>query len=163
MRRSGSNHNLPLGKKLQMHNGCAPRVYPRTKRSCRHGLSYTTFALSNLEVSSQDVQLIVRNCGNRDGAEIVQVYVAPVNSATCRPVKELKAFTKVVLAPGEAKKVKMNLDRNATNYWSETLDAWVSEKGEYDIFIGTSSDRIILNARFSLEGTEVWRGLWLGG
>jgi beta-glucosidase len=110
-------------------------------------------------VSSADIQLIVQNCGTRHGAEVVQVYIAPVHSATCRPVKELKAFTKVLLAPGEATKVKMSLDRNATSYWSETLDAWVSEKGEYDIFVGTSSDRIILTGRFSQERTAVWRGL----
>lgn len=102
---------------------------------------------------------MVQNCGARQGAEVVQVYIAPVHSATCRPVKELKAFAKVVLAPGEATKVKMSLDRNATSYWSETRDAWVSEKGEYDIFVGTSSDRIALTARFTQERTVVWRGL----
>jgi beta-glucosidase len=124
-----------------------------------YGLSYTTFELSDLEVSSSDVHLIVQNTGTRQGAEVVQVYVAPVQSDTCRPVKELKAFSKVDLRPGEATKVKMSLDRNATSYWSETQDAWVSEKGEYDVFVGTSSDQIILTTRFTQEKTAVWHGL----
>ncbi|KAJ5953684.1 hypothetical protein N7454_000580 [Penicillium verhagenii] len=68
-----------------------------------HGLSYTTFKLSDLEVSPSDVQLVVQNTGTRQGAEVVQVYVAPVQSDTCRPVKELKAFSKVALAPGGSK------------------------------------------------------------
>ncbi|CAI7596254.1 unnamed protein product [Penicillium pancosmium] len=124
-----------------------------------HGLSYTTFELSDLEVSSSDVQLIVQNTGTRQGAEVVQVYVAPVQSYTCRPVKELKAFSKVALEPGEAKQVNIRLDRNATSYWSETQDAWVSQKGEYEIFVGTSSDRIMLTARFTQDRTVIWRGL----
>lgn len=122
-------------------------------------MSYTTFELSDLEVSSSDVQLIVQNTGTRQGAEVVQVYVAPVQSNTCRPVKELKAFSKVALAPGEAKQVNMSLDRNATSYWSETHDAWVSQKGEYEIFIGTSSNQIMLTARFTQDKTVIWRGL----
>jgi hypothetical protein len=130
-----------------------------SKECCSHGLSYTTFTLSNLEVSSSGATVVVHNTGLREGAEVVQLYMSPVQPTTCRPVKELKAFGKVFLAAGEAKALSLNLDRNATSYWSETREAWVSEKGEYHVFVGVSSDRIILTGRFVREKTEIWTGI----
>lgn len=115
--------------------------------------------MSNLRVDPSGAQVDVQNTGDRDGAEVVQLYVSPIRPATVRPVKELKAFAKVRLAAGAATTVHMSLDRHATSYWSETKNAWVSERGEYDVLVGTSSDRIALTGRITLEKTEIWRGL----
>lgn len=101
----------------------------------------------------------VKNTGSRYGAEVIQLYISPVLRNTSRPVKELKAFSKILLAAGEVKDVTMALDRKATSVWCEVRQAWVSERGEYEVLIGTSSDNIVLTGQLRREETEVWRGL----
>ena len=111
------------------------------------GLSYTTFKYSDLTVSEEqlsnpdnvDVSLDVTNTGNRDGAEIVELYVSNSVSALKRPVKELKAFSKVWLKAGETKKVIMKLNKEAFQYYDPAKKQWVVEPGEFDILVGSSS------------------------
>ena len=116
-----------------------------------HGLSYTDFIYSELSVSplqSGEVGAAVRcrvaNTGTREGAEVVQLYVAPPKSAAFKPVRELRAFEKVVLKPGESCELTFNLDSRAFAYYNPGIADWFVESGEYRIEIGASSRDIRL-------------------
>ena len=108
------------------------------------GLSYTTFALTNLSVSpfSEDAEvqasLDVANTGARAGAEVVQVYVAAPPDAG-EPPKQLKGFAKVFLEPGETQRVTVTLDRRAFSIWDTNAGRWVLAPGQHQILAGTSS------------------------
>jgi len=97
-----------------------------------HGLSYTTFAYSDLKVSPGEpvqVSLNVRNSGAREGAEVVQLYVRDVESRVDRPIKELKAFRRVVLKPNESQTVSFALDKNALAFYDVTKKiGWWSQE-----------------------------------
>ncbi|KAJ7070143.1 beta-glucosidase [Mycena amicta] len=134
-----------------------------------HGLSYTTFELSNLELSkpvvtSSEVELTVSlkiaNTGTVAGSEVAQVYVTlPQTSALTHPPLQLKGFAKVHLAPGESEVVSIALDKYAVSYWEERFSTWVVEKGEYVVRVGSSSDQLALRASFVLDKGFEWRGL----
>lgn len=130
-----------------------------------HGLSYTTFELSNLQLrksSNRDltVECTLANTGSRPGAEVVQVYVAPVSPPLKRPQKELKAFTKVTVSNGESRPVKIPLDLvRATSYWDEYSNSWCSHSGSYNIMVGTSSRGVFLESSVGLDETTFWQGL----
>jgi len=145
------------------------RYYEKAKREVLfpfgHGLSYTSFALSDLSVhldapnDSVSVSVEVRNTGDRTGAEVVQVYVAPKAPSVTRPVKELKGFEKVVLERGERRTVEIELRvRDAISFWDEQRDAWCAEKGEYEVVVGNSSEGG-LREGFVVGETVFWRGL----
>lgn len=112
-----------------------------------HGLSYTTFAYNNVQVSTQSfrdvdgvtVSVDVTNTGMVTGKEIVQVYVHDRHSSLMRPLKELKGFAKVELQPGETKTVSIALDFRAFAFWHPGHKQWVTEDGEFDLLIGASS------------------------
>jgi beta-glucosidase len=108
------------------------------------GLSYTTFALSNMTVQPKkngvtEVSVEVKNTGVAAGAEVIQVYVNDKKPALIRPEKELKAFARVVLNPGEQKRVVLTLNASAYEYYDDIKNRWTTSKGGYRIFIGTSS------------------------
>ncbi|KAF5229919.1 hypothetical protein FAUST_10083 [Fusarium austroamericanum] len=130
-----------------------------------HGLSYTSFSFQDLSVLVDDsvckVTLRVTNTGSRAGAEVIQVYVAPpLTTAVARPVKELKAFRKVRLEAGEEKQILIEMDAVlSTSYWHEGRDKWCSEKGQYDVLVGTSSADTPLKASFEVNKTSYWTGL----
>jgi beta-glucosidase len=117
-----------------------------------YGLSYTTFAYDDLKVTpgqAVKVSLTVRNTGSREGAEVVQLYVAPdTHSKVDRPVKELKGFQRVALKPGETRTVSFSLDKSAFSYYSEARHDWVAEPGTYEALVGTSSRDIRLVGKF---------------
>lgn len=108
-----------------------------------HGLTYTTFKLSDLSVtetaSGIRVACTVRNTGDRAGAEVVQVYVAPPKSSVPRPPRELKGFAKVRLAPGETRKVEIALRPAALAFYEVNAKKWKAEAGEYVVHVGNSS------------------------
>jgi beta-glucosidase len=112
-----------------------------------HGMSYTTFDYQNPKVSSQTfrdvdgltVSVDVTNSGKMAGKEAVQVYVHDHKSKLARPPKELKSFIKVELQPGETKTVSMSLDSRAFAYYHPAYRQWITEDGEFDILIGSSS------------------------
>ena len=146
------------------------RFYEATRRAVLfpfgHGLSYTTFDLSQLSVSVSadgevlEVKLSVRNTGEIDGSEVIQVYVKQRNPSIKRPLKELKGFQKVNIAAGQAKDVTIAIERRyATSFWDEERDSWVSERDTYDILAGTSSADMALTASFKIEETTWWLGL----
>ena len=118
-----------------------------------YGLSYTSFAYSNLQASSNGVTLTVTNTGKRAGAEIVQLYAAKPGAEVFRPAQELKGFAKVQLQPGESKTVTIPLDDKAFRYWNTRTDSWEVEGGSYELRVGASSADIRLTAVVEVAGT----------
>ena len=127
-----------------------------------YGLSYTTFTYGNLKLDKSamtdqealTVSVDVENTGNRAGKEVVQIYVAPGESETARPVKELRAFDKIELAPGEKKTVVFELDARAFAYWNTELHDWFVESGDYEIQVGKNVEEVLLSESVQVEGTK---------
>ena len=119
-----------------------------------YGLSYTSFAYSELKADARSVTLTVTNTGSRAGAEIVQVYAAKSDAQIFRPAQELKAFTKVWLEAGESKTVTLPLDDKAFRYWNTKTDSWEVEGGTYELRVGASSADIRLTAAVEVNGTS---------
>ncbi|MGI4875438.1 MAG: glycoside hydrolase family 3 C-terminal domain-containing protein [Janthinobacterium lividum] len=119
-----------------------------------HGLSYTTFKYDQLNVTPgpqrATVKLTVTNTGQMMGAEVVQVYVKEEKASVKRPEKELKAFQKVWLRPGESKTVVLTLEPGAFEYYSETQKKWVLEPGKFQVLVGSSSRDIRLMGSLTL-------------
>lgn len=123
-----------------------------------HGLSYTTFAYGKAtadkkEMTADDVLTItvpVTNTGNREGAEIVQLYISDLKSSLPRPIKELKGFQKVKLAPGETKNVTFTVDKEALSYFDDAKHAWVAEPGKFEALVAASATDIKSKVVFSL-------------
>ena len=118
-----------------------------------YGLSYTSFAYSDLKADEKGVTLTVTNTGSCAGAEVVQLYVAKPDAKVFRPVKELKGFTKVQLEAGESKTVTIPLDDKAFRYWNVKTDRWEVEGGSYQLLVGASSADIRLTAAVTVEST----------
>ena len=127
-----------------------------------HGLSYTSFAYEDLQLSHQQidendtlqVQITVRNTGDLEGKEVVQLYVSPIEPTAFRPVAELKGFDKVHLAPGESCQVIFNLDRRAFAHFSTLLNDWQVESGDFRILVGASSRQIHLEGKVSVQAQK---------
>ncbi len=124
-----------------------------------HGLSYTTFSYSDLElepVNTDDeivkVMVNVKNTGDRAGAEVVQLYVSDAKASVPRPAKELKAFEKIKLQAGEAHTVSFILSRDAFSFYDEESETWKTESGLFKILIGSSSRDIRQKTDFMLGG-----------
>ncbi|PPQ73649.1 hypothetical protein CVT26_010607 [Gymnopilus dilepis] len=156
--------DLYVGYKHYQHRNLPPLF------AFGHGLSYTTFSLSDLKLSQPvvadgdfnlTITLSVSNTGAVKGSEVVQVYVSmPTTSDLSHPPLQLKDFAKVRdLAPGSSEQVHVKLDKYAVSYWSELYDTWAVEKGVYGVKIGTSSDRLSLSASFEVPVGFEWRGL----
>jgi len=126
-----------------------------------YGLSYTSFEYSNLTVSAEQIKdtdtltvtVDVTNTGSLAGKEVVQLYVGDKESEVFRPVRELKGFEKVALAPGETKTVTFTLEKRAFAYWNTTIHDWYVESGDFTIEIGRSSRDIVLVKDVYVEGT----------
>lgn len=116
-----------------------------------HGLSYTAFEYRDLELASESFQtfpldftLTVKNTGDRDGDEIVQVYIHDKTSDLERPFRELKAFKRISLAAGREKRISFSLDKDAFSYYHPQKKTWLAEPGEFTVMVGASSDDIRL-------------------
>ena len=115
-----------------------------------HGLSYTEFRYNDIKVNLTEenekinatVKFKVTNIGEKEGAEVAQVYVNDVESSVKRPVIELKGFEKVRLMPGESKEVTINLDKKSFAFYSDEENSWIVEDGKFNILIGSSSTDI---------------------
>jgi beta-glucosidase len=124
-----------------------------------HGLSYTRFHYSDLEVDESrsggvDVSFVVRNVGPQSGAEVPQVYLGAPGTAPPGvnfAVKQLVGFDRVVLAPGHATRVKLRIDQRDLSYWSAAQHAWVVAPDEREILVGTSSRDIRLRGRVEVQ------------
>jgi beta-glucosidase len=185
----GENGELRYGEGLFMgyrgfeHNAIAPR-FP-----FGHGLSYTTFDVGPATLSAAEyrpggtitVTVPVTNSGGRPGSEVVQCYVAPVSPRLARPPKELKAFTKVWLQPGETTTVEFVLEGRAFAYWDPGQDDWAAvqamlpdlfshlspsaprrtrgwqlDAGRYDLLIGRSAEDIAVRCTVQVPDTASW-------
>jgi len=129
------------------------------------GLSYTTFATSDLDVAvsgsvtagdlAARVTVTVSNIGPVAGAEVVQVYVRDLEASVARPVRELKGFAKVALEPGESRQVTVDLDQRAFSFWSELLGKWVVEAGEFSIEVGRHSRDLPLTRTLAVDAPSI--------
>ncbi len=122
------------------------------------GLSYTTFDYGEIQAPDEvagdatiEVSVAVENTGDRAGHEVVQLYVRDVEARVARPIKELKGFRKIYLAPGEAQTVTFTLDARALSFYDPYEKAWVAEPGDFDLLIGSSSRDIRAVKRFTLR------------
>ena len=118
-----------------------------------YGMSYTTFAYSDMAADEQGVSLTVTNTGSVAGTEIVQLYVAKKNSELFRPAKELKGFARVTLAPGEKQRITIMLDDKAFRFWNVKANRWEIEGGEYELLVGASVEDIRLCEKIAVHGT----------
>ena len=126
-----------------------------------YGLSYTTFAYSNLRLDRQEitdqetltVSVDITNTGNVAGKEIVQLYIRDNTRACRRPDKELKGYEKVALEPGETKTVTMMLDYRSFAWYNTDLKDWYAASGKYDVMVGTSSRQICLSASVQINSS----------
>lgn len=126
-----------------------------------YGLSYTSFAYSNLRLSAEKfrdvdgltVSVDVTNTGAMAGKEIVQLYVHDQAARLARPVKELKGFAKVALQPGETKTVTLPLDFRAFAYYDPAYGQWIAEEGQFVILVGASATDIRAQATVALQST----------
>ena len=124
-----------------------------------HGLSYTTFQLGKPVADKRQItadekisfSVPVTNTGSRAGAETVQLYVRDVKASVDRPVKELKAFQKVFLQPGETQTVSLTIDRSALSFYDSEAGGWTAEPGKFEALIGTSSNRLVGKCSFELK------------
>lgn len=119
-----------------------------------YGLSYTSFAYSDLSVGPDGASFVITNTGKMDGMEVAQLYVGCRSDAIFRPSKELKGFTKVFLRQGESKTVTIPFDDKTFRYFNVKTGKWEVESADYDILIGASSQDITLSAMWRVEGTE---------
>jgi beta-glucosidase len=117
------------------------------------GLSYTTFAYDDLEVTKEEVRITVKNTGSVYGAEIVQLYISKPDAVIFRPEKELKGFAKVWLEPGQSERISIPLDNTAFRYFDTSTGGFEIETGEYRIMLGASSRDIRLAASVWTAGT----------
>jgi beta-glucosidase len=141
------------------HNGTKP-LFP-----FGYGLSYTTFMYSNLSIKSlattaassgraetrYEVSFNVTNTGSRAGAEVAQVYVGDSHSKIPRPAKELKGFAKVMLRPGETRRVSVILDTRSFSYYDVENKTWRAEAGQYEVMVGRSSQAIELRGQLRFQ------------
>ena len=133
------------------------RYFTTAKKAVRfpfgYGMSYTTFAYSDMAADEQGVSLTVTNTGSVAGTEIVQLYISKKDGQIFRPVKELKGFARVTLAPGEKQRITITLDDKAFRFWNVKADRWEIEGGEYELFVGASVEDIRLCEKISVQGT----------
>ncbi|MBO6126358.1 MAG: glycoside hydrolase family 3 C-terminal domain-containing protein [Bacteroidaceae bacterium] len=123
-----------------------------------HGLSYTTFKISNLRVENTVTEdgnmtfsVDVTNTGSRSGAEVVQLYITDMKCSVDRPAKELKAFQKVFLNIGETKTIKLKTDKRALSFWDEETNNWKAEPGDFMALVGDAADNISCKVKFKLQ------------
>jgi beta-glucosidase len=123
-----------------------------------YGLSYTSFAYSKLSITPKTgnlgepvtVSFDVKNSGDREGAEVAELYVGESHPSVPRPVKELKGFAKVNLKPGETRRVSLKLDGRAFSFYDVKKNRWNHDAAEFTILVGGSSDHIQLQDKFTL-------------
>lgn len=139
------------------------RYYEKKRVSPRfpfgYGLSYTRFEYGNLRLSTDSLKpggkltvfLDVTNTGSRAGQEVVQLYVRDPQARLARPEKELKAFAKLDLQPGQKTTLSFDLGQRSLAYYDDTKAAWVAEAGEFEVLLGASSEDIRARASFCLE------------
>lgn len=118
-----------------------------------YGLSYTTFTYSNLHVEKNTATFTLKNTGERDGAEIAQLYIGRKSDTVFRPVKELKGFVKIFLRAGEEKEVTIALDDKAFRFFDVRTNTWEIETGNYTVYVGANVEDTPLMTEIYVDGT----------
>lgn len=144
-----------IGYRHYEQQGIAPRF------AFGHGLSYTQFALVGMQLSAATLQpggsvtvdVEVRNTGARAGQAVVQVYVADAQASVARPVRELKGFGKLLLAPGASATVSVVLDMRSLAFYDEAASAWLAEAGEFTVSAGFSQGDLRAHQTLMLQNT----------
>ncbi len=135
------------------------RYYETTQTPVRYpfgyGLSYTTFEYANLQVEGNGASISITNTGNSAGDEVVQLYVNPPQTDIFRPVRELKAFARVSLQPGETKQIQFAFDDHTFAYYDTLVNSWKVATGEYEIEVGASVRDIRAKVLTSVQGSEI--------
>ena len=124
-----------------------------------YGLSYTTFKLGKLQADKTSMTsdekitftIDITNTGSLAGAETVQLYISDKKCSVERPLKELKAFQKVMLQPGETKTVSLTIDQQALSFYNEALSEWTAEPGAFEALVGTVSNQLPARCSFELK------------
>lgn len=131
-----------------------------------YGLSYTSFDITDLKVSVEEnddklnASVVVKNTGDLEGAETVQLYISQKDQTVDRPIKELKGFEKVTLKAGELTIVTFDLSlKDSASFWDEYEEQWSLDAGDYEVQIGESSDDIVLIEGFKVEKKKLWIGM----
>lgn len=140
------------------------RYYDKAEKPVRypfgHGLSYTSFIYSDLQIDGQTLRFNITNCGAVSGSEVAQLYISPPETGLHCPRRELKGFVKVYLMPGETKTVEIKLDDRSFSVWA---DGWKIPGGTYAVQVGASSRDIRLQAEIELDGETVPAPIWQPG
>lgn len=131
-----------------------PALYP-----FGHGLSYTTYTYGKVALSTKtmdhngtiEVKIPVTNTGNREGKEVIQLYIGDEKCSVLRPLKELKHFDKVALSPGETKEVKFTVTADDLKFFDDVRHEWVAEPGKFNVYIGASSADIRSVTSFTFQ------------
>ena len=124
-----------------------------------YGLSYTTFKLGKLQADKTSMTadekitftIDITNTGNRAGAETLQLYISDKQCSVERPLKELKAFQKVMLQPGETRTVSLTIDKQSLSFYNEALSEWTAEPGAFEALVGTASNQLPARCTFVLK------------
>ncbi len=143
-----------VGYRAYGHDGQPAPLFP-----FGYGLSYTTFAYSNLSVSPAvaspngpvTVSFDVKNTGERAGSEPAQVYVSDPSAKVPRPEIELKGFKRVTLEPGETRHVTVTLNKRSLAYWDESEHGWKVDPGTFEVSVGSSSENLPLKQKFTVR------------
>ena len=154
-----SNHKVLGDAKRQSRAQRSKLKVHRPLFAFGHGLSYTTFKLGKLIADKNSMTegdeitftIPVTNTGSMAGAETVQLYISDLEASVERPVKELKAFQKVFLQPGETQQVSLTIDKGALSFYDEANSQWKAEPGTFEALVGTASDKIISRCSFTLQ------------
>ena len=117
-----------------------------------HGLSYTQFCYGDLKIDGRIVTANITNVGKVNGAEVVELYIAPPKGGIFRPAKELKGFARVTLLPGETRSVSFTLDDRSFAVWA---DGWKVPKGRYTVMLGASIADIRLSEAIDVDGVAL--------
>lgn len=157
--------NYPGGESVEYREGVFVGYRYYTTKNIRtlfpfgHGLSYTDFKYSNLVVTNTidgvDVGVDITNIGSMSGKEVVQVYISPPPSKVQRPIRELKAFTKIELMPDEVVRVNLSLSHRDFAYFDNNINDWRVQGGEYVISLNRSAEECILSKTVTLKGDKV--------
>ncbi len=151
--------DLPAKEKAKRMKGSSKAKAASPLFPFGHGLSYTTFALGKLTADKERLtasqqmtfSIDVTNTGSRPGAEVVQLYISDKKASVARPVKELKAFQKVYLQPGQTKTVSMTIGRDALSFYDEQSHQWTCEPGLFEAQAGTSAGQLVSRLTFTLQ------------
>lgn len=157
----GGQPGTYLGPPLAIGDDGVSNLDPRPAYAFGHGLSYTTFEVTDLRVSAESIAtdgtvqvgVTVRNTGGRAGAEVVQLYLSDPVAQVTRPMKWLAGFAKVDLAAGAEARVTFEIHAERTSF-TGLSGTRIVEPGDIDVAIGTASDALPLIGRFRIEGTE---------